>query len=75
MGNSKEFLSMGGYLHYLDKYEKKNLKVLDRSICDNCHKLFRGGYPQIDGETFKLCHECFNVLRGVVRDIENIFDG
>jgi len=48
--------------------------VLDRSICDNCHKLFSGGYPQIDGETFKLCHECFNVLRGVVRDIENIFD-
>ena len=44
--------------------------------CENCQTLFDypEGYPQIDGETFRLCPECFGILQKVVQDIAAIFD-
>ena len=49
--------------------------------CENCEEYLRvepldiylEGYPQIDGETFKLCPECFKILKSVVQEIEDIF--
>ncbi|KKM15717.1 hypothetical protein LCGC14_1693240 [marine sediment metagenome] len=57
----------------LIKIDKRETEI-NNERCENCNDAFNGILPQIDGEAFRLCSTCFNILNGLVQDINNIFD-
>ena len=72
----KEELSKQELIERVREMERRVQQKIERTsiFYETCGGLIRGEYPQIDGEIFKLCSECFNILKGVVQQIEDIFD-